>query len=140
MTRTGMATLLRAYREDRNPGRGTPGALFSPQYLVRELTEVLGHALAIAKRLPLAKEIELIGSWHGLAGRVLSDIDGNWNYYGETAKANDRTVSGVWSIPRLQGAWLEIITDLSNRILILFDRHQISVDQLNVMATRFRTL
>ena len=141
MTRTGMASLVRGYREDRGREPDDGETRFSPYILVREITELLGHALIVAKDFPHAERIEFIGSWNGLSGRVLVGRDGTtWDYYEQTAKSNSRTIKGAWSNPKLQGAWVEIVTDLANRILILFDRYQVSEQQVNSMAASFKTL
>lgn len=140
MTRSGIASLVRGYREDRHRERVEPGTTFSPYILIREITEFLGHALIMAKDFPHADRIEFIGSWTGLSGRILVGRDGTtWHFNEQTAKSNGRTIEGTWSIPKLQGAWREIVTALSNRVLILFDRYQVTEQQVNAMATSFRT-
>jgi len=141
MTRTGMASLARGYREDRGREPDIAGTRFAPYILIREITELLGHAIIMAQDFPHTYRIEFVGSWTGLSGRTLEGRDQTtWDYYEQTAKSDSRTTTGAWPINALRGSWVEIVTELANRILILFDKYQTTDQQVNSMANSFKTL
>jgi hypothetical protein len=130
ISRDGMASILRPYREDREQiirasGELNPGTWFYPYVLVREIAEVLRHARALAKLLPDAQAVAFRGTWYGLKGRHIDNPNGTYSSE-QVARVDTRTISGEWPLADIASRWPEIVAPLASTVTRLFDGLEIS--------------
>ena len=67
----GRASLIRGYREDVR--KAEPGHWLSPETILRETTELIRHARALARHLVSASTASFRCTWKGLKGRELKE-------------------------------------------------------------------
>lgn len=138
----GRATLVRAYREDREnttSGRGlTPGKWLCPETVLRETAELVTHSRLVARRFQSATEVNFRCTWVGLKNRELDDFTPAiyWGY-DHIAKADQRTVEGEWTTAELTAGWPTIVAELSCPILRLFGFTSCGPDLVERIAARF---
>lgn len=138
----GRATLVRAYREDRERtirslGRDA-GTWLSPETVIRETTELVAHANSLAVRMEGATRLTIRCTWIGLKNRQLDEFDPAvyWRP-GQTASANQRTTTGEWSIAHSRAAPFNIVAELSCPVLRLFGFRDCSAQFVQKMAEQF---
>ena len=73
----GMATIVRAYREDRSGYPRPAGTTLSPFMTARDLAEFVRHARAMATLFGNAQTVCFRCEWHGLRNRQLRDGEGD---------------------------------------------------------------
>jgi hypothetical protein len=115
----GRATIVRAYREDRDKLGGDAGVTLSPQILMRELTELMYHAMSMANRFDKVKKINFRCSWVGLKNRKLDDNFEYWRPY-RCRNAGRRTTDYECSLSKLTTDWSTIVVALGCPTLRLF--------------------
>ena len=140
VTADGRATLVRAYREDRkrsvsNVGRKA-GTWLDPETVVRETTELVTHATALARRMEGATRVGFRCTWIGLKDRELAGFNSYW-HRGRIARAPRRTTQGEWGVAQLRAARSTIVAELSCQILELFDFRDCNAAFVEGMAERF---
>ena len=142
LTADGRATLVRAYREDRErigsaSGRA-PGTWLSPETVVRETMELVAHANSLARRMEAAPRVSFRCTWIGLKGRELDDFSPlvYWRS-GRIASADRRITEGEWGVAQLRAARTTIVAELSCRILELFDFRDCNAAFVERLAERF---
>ena len=146
ITRTGWATLIRPYREDRQSipqGRDPalePGTWISPKILTQELTEIVSHAIAMLRFFPRAESVEFICSWRGLANRKIADFDRGVHWNLRVAKADGRKTTAAISSSELDSSRPKVVADLANPVFVLFDGLQITQEWVRSIAPSFRKL
>ena len=138
----GRATLVRAYREDRDRsvkdlGRAA-GTWLSPETVIRETAELVTHARLLARRFETATQVSFRCTWIGLKEREFADFDPSiyWSP-GRIAKANQRTTEGEWTTAQLAAAWPTIVAELGCPILRLFGFTDCSPAFVEGMAPKF---
>jgi hypothetical protein len=141
VTPNGRASIIRAYREDRsrNADRDRqPGSWLSPETVVRETAELVGHARAFAKHFPSASRVAFRCTWKGLRGRELMDFDPSIRWTsGRIAKADTRTTLGEWPAAELSPLWDQVVAALACPILNLFGFTDCSPALVRGLAPRF---
>jgi len=141
----GYATIVRAYREDRQViDKGpqevlVPGRWLSPFTLVRDLAEFVRHARAIANLFSSATNIEIRGTWVGLSGRQIGDFESGLDLAGYTSKADKREVHGNWPVSNLKSDWETVVAELASPVTRLFDTFQVKPEWVKAMTPRFRS-
>src|SRR5260221_4576976 len=122
VSRIGLATLVRNYFEDRTDTAAyigsTPGSFLSPNWLVRDVAEVVRHARGLAERFSDATSIAFRCAWHGLEGRVLADPRSRWSpeyQFGE--EASYRVSIGTWQVSQLTEKWPDIVAHLASPVM-----------------------
>lgn len=113
----GYASLARAYREDRqaiqeNDGPLLPGTWFSPFTLIRELSEFIRHARAIGRLFSSSTEVEVMGTWVGLANRRIDEFNPGVYWSPHKSRSDRRDVRGRWSMGDLTSSWESIVAEL----------------------------
>jgi hypothetical protein len=134
----GRASLVRGYREDVR--LENPGKWLSPMTVLRETTELVRHARALARRFPTATAVGFRCTWLGLRGREIRDFDNSilWRP-GQIAAADRRVTTGEWTVVQLNTEWSQIVADLGCPILALFGMDYCSSEMVRGMAPRFIT-
>lgn len=140
----GRATIIRAYREDRegtqsSTGRAA-GTWLSPMTVLRETAEIVAHAKAMLTYFPTATQVNFRCTWAGLNDRELQDFSPEiyWGY-GKIARADIRTVEGEWTPAQLSASpWL-VVAELACPILRLFGFSDCTGAFVQGLASRFVT-
>lgn len=138
----GRATLIRAYREDRERSKREsnfePGTWLSPETVIRETAEFVTHARLLARHFETAKKVSFRCMWKGLKDRELADFSPEI-YWGQdrVAKATKRIVEGVWTPTQLAANWDAVVAELACPILLLFGFTECSPALVRAMAPRF---
>lgn len=141
----GYASLIRAYCEDRqvivqNGESLQPGTWFSPFTIIREIAEFVRHARAIGKLFSSAREVEIRGTWVGLANRRIDEFDPGNDWSFRKSRANGRDVRGKWPIGDLTSDWEGIIAQLASPVTRLFDGLDVTRDWVKHATPKFRAL
>lgn len=128
VTPDGRATLIRAYREDRQcyaVGTRVEGTWLSPKLVTLEVAELVAHARLFAHHFNAATGVLFLCTWTGLKGRILDDIQPNYylTRYNYRAEANQRITECKCTISELATDWKAIVAKLSCSVLRLFDFH-----------------
>jgi hypothetical protein len=144
ISRDGLATIIRPYREDRDNGQQSPrelapGTWLYPYILVREIAEVLRHARALAKLFPKAETVALCGTWYGLKDRRIDSPTAIAFNPDRVARVPTRTIQGEWSLPDLLDQWPEIASSLASDITRLFDGLEIQPEWVRSQIDKFRS-
>lgn len=119
-TATGLATTIRGYLEDSWNGERAgfqPGVSLSPNWIVRNLTELLTHASAIARSYPNSTRIFFRCEWVGLKGRIASDPQRRWHMVGQPAKEDRRIQTQINSIGEIASDPLAVVLSLAGPVL-----------------------
>jgi hypothetical protein len=145
ISRDGMATIIRPYREDRakivhGSKILTPGTWFYVYVLVRELAELLRHARALAKIFPEIQMVAIRATWHGLKDRRIDNPTGELEAENRVSHTDARTAQGEWPIADLAATWPEIVTYLANHITRLFAGLEITPEWVRHVSKRFNKL
>ena len=122
VSRDGLAALLRNYFEDRSDTaayiESTPGSFVNPNWLVRDVAELVRHARGLADRFSDATSVAFRCAWHGLEGRVLADLMSRWSpgfRFGE--EASYRISTGTWRVSELNDKWSDIVSHLVSPVM-----------------------
>ena len=141
----GMATVIRAYQEDRlhqwNANHGlSPGAWLWPFWMAREIAEVIHHARAFAERFEAPETVSFRAEWRGLQGRVLKDPNHPWaERGGGSAKEDGRVVVRVVPAAELAEGWPKLTADMLSSVLRMFDPYRsVSAEQVQAWSRDFR--
>lgn len=139
---TGMATIIRPYREDRrNTGPDhKPGTWLWPHVMAREIVEVIRHARAFAERFEAPESVSLRAEWLGLQGRTLKDPDNPlFRWQGRLAQSDSRVVTRTVPIADLTTRWADVTADMLSAVTRMFDAVlSISPQEVLVWSKRFR--
>lgn len=141
----GYATLLRGYFEDRNElakyMNGTPGAFISPNWLVRDLGEMVRHARAFAEKFDNSKLVSFRCEWRGLTNRRIADPMGWWGPYQFDKGAEARVSSGSWTVAQLEEKWPLIVATLAGPVMRAAGIGQIvNADWVKGQSGRWRSM
>ncbi len=132
----GRASLVRGYREDVRLAE--PGKSLSPLTVLRETTELVRHARALARRFPTATTVAFQCTWLGLRGREIRDLGSTVDWgFGRIAAADRRVTKGEWSVAQLNADWYTVVADLGCPILALFGINYCSADMVLRMTPKF---
>jgi transcriptional regulator with XRE-family HTH domain len=141
----GYATLLRGYFEDRNDLakslNSSPGAFISPNWLVRDLSELVRHARAFASQFSDAKLVSFRCEWRGLTNRRIADPMAMWGPYQFDKGAEARVSSGSWTVAQLGEKWPLIVATLAGPVMRAAGIGQIvNADWVKGQAGRWRSM
>ncbi|MXW79953.1 MAG: ATP-binding protein [Gemmatimonadetes bacterium] len=127
VTPDGRASLIRAYREDRqynavSTGRSA-GTWLSPKLLILEVAELVAHARLFAHHFNSATSILFLCTWTGLAGRMLDDFrpDYHLTRYNYQSRSNLRITQNRCTLSESTTDWKTIVIGLGRPVLRLFD-------------------
>ena len=142
---SGMATLVRAYEEDRlhdwntNNGRG-PGTWLWPRAMAREIAEVIRHARAFAERFEAPETVSFRAEWRGLEGRILKDPNHPWaERGGGSAKEDSRVVARTVPVAELAQGWPKLTAEMLSSVLRMFDPNRsVSAQDIQAWSQEFR--
>ena len=145
VSRDGLATIIRPYREDREPVQISakvlrPGDWFYIYFLLRELAELLRHARALAKLFPDAETIAVRATWYGLKGRRIDNPSGGAEAENRVSQSGTRTIEGEWPVTDLAASWPEIVANMASYITRLFGGLEITPDWVQHEARKFNKL
>ena len=122
----GRATLIRAYREDRqryaqNTGRKV-GTWFSPKWVIIEIAELITHAKLFANLFNTASKVLFLCMWTGLEGRMLDDIQPNYDLtrFNYRSRTNQRITGCKCVLSELTTEWRTVAARLSRPVLRQF--------------------
>jgi hypothetical protein len=139
---TGMATLIRPYREDRRDSGPDfkPGTWLWPNVMAREIAEVVRHARAFAERFPAPESVSFRAEWRGLQGRSLKDPQSPlFRRQGRQAQSDSRVVTRTVPITDLTSRWAEITADILSTVTRMFDAtFSVSSQEVNSWSKKFR--
>ena len=139
---TGMATLIRPYREDRrNLGpEYRAGTWFWPYVMAREIAEVIRHARAFAERFEAPESVSFRAEWRGLRDRTLKDPnDPLLRWQGQPAQSDSRIVTTTVPVAHLTSRWPNITADMLSTVMRIFDATlSISPQEILNWSKRFR--
>ena len=142
----GMATLVRAYQEDRVPGWGSargsdPGTWFWPRGTAQEIAEMIRHARALAERFEAPETVSFRVEWSGLQGRSLGDPESP--FFGRhSARARDDRCVFAKTVPAagLAEGWPELTAEMLSRVLRMFDANEsVSGQDIRAWSEKFRS-
>jgi len=126
ITLDGRASIFRNFHEDRFPNAPDDVAegekWFDPWLHVREVTEVVRHARAMAEEFAGAERICFLFEWKGLKGRTLAS--GNPERYWSTnpvAQANQRAVYNCFPAAEVIGNLPSVVSSLYGPVHRIFD-------------------
>lgn len=145
MTRTGYATLIRTYREDkktilRSREALEPGKWVSPRLIVQELTELTAHAGAMFNIFGGCTGAEFRCTWYGLRNRCIADFNSEILWNRRISKADGRTTSAHADPETLFEKWPALVATLANPITMLFDGMETNEEWVKRIAPEFRKL
>lgn len=139
----GRATIIRAYREDRERTQrdvgSAAGTWLSPMTVLRETAEIVAHARAMLTYFPTATQVSFRCTWMGLKDRELRDFSPEiyWGH-GKIARADRRTVEGDWTPAQLSASPWVVVAELGCPILRLFGFSDCTPEFVQGVASRFR--
>jgi transcriptional regulator with XRE-family HTH domain len=141
----GFASLCRGYFEDREGTakymNAKPGAFISPNWLVRDLAELVRHARAFASQFAHPKLVSFRCEWRGLTDRRVADPLGWWLPHQFDKGAETRTSSGSWTVAQLEEKWPHIVAELAGPAMRAADVAQIvTADWVRGQSARWRSL
>ena len=141
----GMATLLRAYQEDRTPGWGyakgaNPGTWLWPLGTAREIAEMIRHACALAERFEAPETVSFRVEWSGLRDRCLLDPDSPYFAMHRVTAREDRCVfAKTVPVAGLAEGWAELTAEMLSRVLRMFDaKESVSGTDIRSWSEKFR--
>ena len=141
----GLATITRAYQEDRlrewNERNGlAPGTWFWPWWMAREIAEVIRHARAFAERFEAPETVSFRAEWHGLQGRTLKDPNHPWAERGAGAAREDgRVVARTVPVAELVEGWPKLTAEMLSPVMRMFDPYRsVSAEQVQAWSQDFR--
>lgn len=116
------ATILRPIRSDFStnvPKQFKTRRWFSPNDLMRDVSEFVRHAEAMCEVLFEPKSVAFRCEWRGLRGRDFVDPFRNW-HSGHIAQSDTRTSRLVFPANRLPSEWATIVEHLINPVVRAF--------------------
>ena len=141
----GLATVVRAYQEDRlhewNAKNGVaPGTWFWPWWMAREIAEAIHHARAFAERFEAPETVSFRAEWHGLQGRILKDPNQPWaERSGGSAREDSRVVARTVPVAELAEGWPKLTADMLSPVMRMFDPYRsVSAEQVEAWSQDFR--
>lgn len=138
----GYASLVRAYLEDNNPGyklgKKLEGPWLSPVTIIRETAEFITHAMLLARRFEMPKQVTFRCTWVGLKNREIGEFKNPafWRSV-HMAKTDKRDIEKTYTIAELEARWSTIVSDLACPILLLFGFDQCGADFIESMKPEF---
>ena len=76
-------------------------------------------------------------SWKGLSGRLIDDFGDIYWSPGRVARADQRTIGGLWDVPAIAANWHEVVASLACPILSLFSFDGCAPELVAGLAPRF---
>lgn len=141
---SGLATLIRPYREDRRtlgPGYEV-GTWFWPYVMGREIAEIIRHARAFTERFNTPESVSFRLEWRGLQGREVRDPNNSFfytRYAGRLPQADSRVITRTVTVADLKGNWAKATADVLSTVLRMFDASlAISAQEILDWSKRFR--
>jgi hypothetical protein len=136
----GKATIIRAYREDREGYPRPPGESVRLFFAAREIAEIVRHARAMAPHFKSIRSIRFRFEWHGLKDRQLRDPESDPSVK-RVAKAN-RVVAEVEATPEdLTNAWPHVVAIAIGKLARAFDASlNPGADYVRRIAPTFRSM
>ncbi len=122
VTATGLASSIRGFVEDSANGQRAgfrPSLSLSPNWLVRNVAELVAHASSMMRSYPHSTRIFFRCEWTGLQDRIAEDPFRRWHFTGRPAKENNRLSIHSYSIGEIAADPLNIIQDLAAPVLRL---------------------
>ena len=138
---TGIATLVRPYREDRRDfgSRFKAGTWLWPYIMAREIAELIRHARAFAERFDAVESVSFRAEWHGLKGRTLKDGNDPLISYSGVAEINNRAITKTVPVTFLNHRWTDITAEILSTLMRLFNpRHSIQSQKILKWSEDFR--
>ncbi len=138
----GMATIIRAYEEDRDhtDTGSTAGTWFWPQGMAREIAEMIRHARVFAERFKVPETVSFRAEWYGLSGRTIRNP--NIPYVGrgsELARDDHRNFSRTVPVASLSEDWHQLTADMLSPVLRMFDPNRsASAQDIQAWSKSFR--
>lgn len=121
----GLATIIRPYWEDdpayEKYGKAV-GSFLSPQFLVRQLAELIRHARGLSERFDASAIVHFMCEFHGLSGREIYHHMGSW-LPGYASSQDRRVITASAPIPDLATQWPSVVVKLAAPVLRLFMTH-----------------
>ncbi len=138
----GLATIVRAYREDRGDVTGAPrlkpGTWFQPWNLERDLVEFLAFGFTFANTyFENAAVLDVRATWRGLKGRSLGDPRRDWP--SRQSDVDERTVLLTHPVAGAMDRLPEVAAELGGPILGYFGL-QLTGAWIRADMPSFRTL
>jgi transcriptional regulator with XRE-family HTH domain len=116
-SRDGFATLMRGYFEDRPDYvahlRTERGHILSPNWLTRDLAELVRHAQAFAEHFTDATSVSFRCAFNGLSNRDVYDPRAFWTSHKFDVDSATRISTGTWSPSDLRDKWPAIVAKLA---------------------------
>ena len=141
----GMATIVRAYQEDRLPswghaGGSGPGTWFWLRGMAQEIAEMIRHARAVAERFEAPETVSIRAEWLGLKGRVLGDPENPLvQMRSQTARDDWRMFEKTVPVAGLDGSWSHLTAEMLSRVLRVFDANEsLSAQDILTWSAKFR--
>ena len=141
----GMATIVRAYREDRlhdwsDAAGSGPGTWIWPRGMAREIAEMIRHARALAERFEAPETVSFRAEWFGLQGRTLGDPENPIvQFRSGTARDEWRMVTKTVPVAGLAKGWPELTADILSLVLRNFDANDsVSAQDIRDWSDKFR--
>ena len=138
----GRASIIRAYLEDNYPGFNladkVEGSWLSPVTIIREIAEFITHAMLLAQRFEMPKQVIFRCTWMGLKNREVADFKNSvfWRPR-RIAKTDKRDIEKTYTIAELEAKWSTVVSDLACPILFLFGFDQCGADFIESMKPKF---
>ena len=140
----GMATIVRAYQEDRfhdwsSTSGLAPGAWFWLRGMAREIAEMIRHARAFAERFEAPETLSIRAEWLGLEGRKLGE-PGNplEGMRSGTARDDRRVLARTVPVVGMAETWPALTAELLSPVLRLFDANgSVSAQQVRSWLEEF---
>jgi len=117
VSRDGFATLVRGYFEDRPETiayfNTNQGHFLSPNWMARDLGELVRHAQAFAEQFSDATSVSFRCVYHGLSNRTVYDPRALWIPTKFDPDSAVRVSTGTWSPKDLKDKWPAVISKLA---------------------------
>ena len=141
----GMATIVRAYQEDRFPSWGhavgsAPGTWFWLRGMAQEIAEMIHHAHTLASRFEVPETVTFRAEWLGLRGRVLGDPENPLVHMrSQTARDDRRVFETTVPVAGLDESWSQLTAQMLSRVLRVFDANaSLSPQDIRTLSAKFR--
>lgn len=141
----GYATLIRGYFEDREDAakyvNAAPGEFISPNWLIRNLGEVVRHARAFASQFENPKLVSFRCEWLGLTGRRIADPMSWWGPHQFDKGTQTRVASDSWTVAQLEEKWPQIVAALAGPVMRAAGIGQVvTAEWVKQQSARWRSL
>lgn len=142
----GMATIVRAYHEDRvtdwgYAGELDPGTSFWLWGMAREIAEMIHHARAVAERFEAPETVSFRAEWVGLKGRLLWDPENPLlaRMRSRTAHDDRRVFAKTVPVAGLAESWPQLTAEMLLPVLRVFDANEsLSAQDIRTWSEKFR--